>query len=75
MTVKVGERIRITESARQEMLAYRQEGRDTDVIRENRVGTALEQVGVRGRHRLIAFWVDFGDGIKLLLPEEYLQPA
>jgi hypothetical protein len=75
MTVNVGDGVRITESAREEMLAYRQEGRDTDAIRENRVGTALEQVGVRGRHRLIAFWVDFGDGIKLLLPEEVLEQA
>lgn len=75
MTVNIGERVRITKSAREEMLAYRQEGPDTDAIRENRAGTALGQVGVRGRHRLIAFWVDFGDGIKLLLPEEYLEPA
>jgi len=47
MIVNVGEIVRITESAREEMLACRQEGPDTDAIRENRVGTALEQVGAR----------------------------
>jgi hypothetical protein len=42
MTVNVGDGVRITQSAREEMLVYRQEGQDTDMIRANRAGIALE---------------------------------
>jgi len=70
--VKVGDKVRLAESARAEMLAYREEGPEKDAIHENRVGTTLEQVGVRGRQLVIAFRVDFGDGIVMFLPEEYL---
>ena len=73
MAVQVGDRVRIAECAREEILAYRHEGPDTDALRENRVGVVLEQLGVRGRHLLIVFRVDFGNGIVLLLPEEILE--
>jgi hypothetical protein len=71
--LKVGDRVRLTESARAEMLAYREEGSEKEVIQKNRVGTVLDQVGVRGRHLVIAFHVDFGGGVVVLLPEEYLE--
>jgi hypothetical protein len=70
--VKDGDKVHLTKSARDEMLAYREEGPEKEVIQKNRVGTVLDQLGVRRRHLVIAFRVDFGDGVVMLFPEEYL---
>jgi hypothetical protein len=71
-TIRVGDRVRIRESARVDFLSSGEEGLHIEAVRENRVGYICAQVGERERHLVIAFEVDFGD-VMMTIPEEDLE--
>jgi hypothetical protein len=69
--LKVGDKVRMSESARQDLINCGEEGPHVDVARENRVGTIIKQLGARGRYPVIGFLVDFG-GVYITTAKEAL---
>lgn len=68
---KVGDRVRLSQTARKNFLTGGDSGPHVEVARNNCSGVILEQVGVRGRHQVIAYRVNF-DGVEMIVPEEEL---
>jgi hypothetical protein len=60
--IKIGDEVQLKDTARPAMFAYREEGPEKEAIQKTRVGTALDQAGVREQHLVIVFRVDFGEG-------------
>ena len=67
----IGDKVRLSEAARQEFLTSANNSSYSKVARQNRIGTVIEQVGVRCRHLVIAYLVDF-DSVRMTIPEEDL---
>jgi hypothetical protein len=70
----IGDKVRLSETARQEFLTSANNSPHSKAVRENRIGTVVKQVGVRGRHLVVAYLVDF-DSVRMTIPEEDLVCA
>jgi hypothetical protein len=70
----IGDKVRLSEAARQEFLTGTNNSPHIKAVRENRIGTVIKQVGVRGRHLVIAYLVDF-NSVRMTIPEEDLVRA